>query len=162
MYNVDPVASVRYSWCTMCILSRCSLMYNMYPIEIIPDVLPPLPLNAPHRRLPSCWLPARAFHLLLTCSWVSDPLFSFVSPSFFLSLLFLNFYFNILVSGKKLCLLNIFYCLSEFWTMVQNRELHCSTCFFPPQISRWTISIEHHFIGLSKTYRCNQLQFQVR
>ena len=85
MYNVDPVASVRYSWCTMCILSRYSLMYNMYPIKIIPDVLPPLPLNAPHRRLPSCWLPARAFHLLFTGSWGSDPLFSFVSLSFFLS-----------------------------------------------------------------------------
>ena len=154
MYNVDPVASVRYSWCTMCILSRCSLMYNMYPIKIIPDVLPPLPLNAPHRRLPSCWLPARAFHLLLTCSWVSDPLFSFVSPSFFLSLLFLNFYFNILVSGKKLCLLNIFYCVSEFWNNGSKPRVAINTV-------RCTKSVEHPFLGLSKTNRYNQLHFQV-
>lgn len=50
--------------------------------------------------------------------------------SLFLSLLFLKSYFNILVSGKKLCLLNIFYCVSEFWNnqwfKTESCNKHCS------------------------------------
>ena len=154
MYNVDPVASVRYSWCTMCILSRCSLMYNMYPIEIIPDVLPPLPLNAPHRRLPSCWLPARAFHLLFTCSWGSDPLFSFVSLSFFLCC-FSNFTSTYWFLAKS----------SAFWTSFIASPNFETINGSKPRVAintvRCTKSVEHPFLGLSKTNRYNQLHFQV-
>ena len=74
--------------------------------------------------------------------------------SLFLSLLFLKSYFNILVSGKKLCLLNIFYCVSEFWNNGSKPRVAINTV-------RCTKSVEHPFLGLSKTNRYNQLHFQV-